>query len=273
MPELPEVETVARGLRAAMVGRHIDEVIIRRDKIRIPIPPDFADQVQGARVESVERRAKYLLLTLDNGYCILGHLGMSGRMMVFSRPLEPQKHDHVYLMLNDGQMVVFNDPRRFGLMTGGAASEMPQHPLLQHMGPEPLGGDFTAEYLYSQLQKRKQSIKPVLMDQKLVVGVGNIYAAEALYRTGINPERPANKLNRKQVAVLLAAVKAVLEEAIASGGSTLRDYVDSAGASGYFQHRFDVYDREGEPCRVCSTPITRLTQVGRSTFYCGKCQK
>jgi formamidopyrimidine-DNA glycosylase len=273
MPELPEVETVCRGLRAAMVGRHIDEVVLRRDKIRIPIPSDFAERVQGAAVTSVERRAKYLLIYLDNGYCILGHLGMSGRMMVFSHLPPPQKHDHVYFMLNDGQLVVFNDPRRFGLITGGAGAEMLGHPLLRDIGPEPLSSDFTVDYLYLHLQKRKQAIKPVLMDQKLVVGVGNIYAAEALYRTGINPERAANALSRRDCETLVAAVQAVLSDAIASGGSTLRDYVDSAGASGYFQHRFDVYNREGEPCRGCHTPITRMTQAGRSTFYCAICQK
>lgn len=274
MPELPEVETVRRGLEGSIIGRHIDEVVIRRDKIRIPIPADFAERVQGAQVKAVERRAKYLLIHLDNGYCMLVHLGMSGRMMVFSQPPKtPEKHDHVYWLLNDGQAMVFNDARRFGLVTGGDGAAIHSHVLLASMGPEPLGDVFTPNYLYSQLQRRKQAIKPVLMDQKLVVGVGNIYASEALYRTGIHPERPANELKRKQVQSLHAAVCAVLRDAIASGGSTLRDYVNSAGASGYFQHRFDVYDREGEPCRACSTPITRMTQAGRSTFWCESCQK
>lgn len=274
MPELPEVETVCRGLRAAMMGRHIDEVVLRRQKIRIPIPADLPEQVQGAKVTSVERRAKYLIIHLDNGYGILGHLGMSGRMMVFSRlPHTPEKHDHVYFMLNDGQVVVFNDPRRFGLITGCASADMQQHPLLRALGPEPLGEEFTAEYLYSQLQRRKQAVKPVLMDQKLVVGVGNIYAAEALFATGINPERPANEISKKQCKELVRAIQVVLEAAIASGGSTLRDYVDSAGASGYFQHHFEVYDREGKLCRKCTTPVTRITQAGRSTFYCAECQK
>lgn len=274
MPELPEVETVRRGLEASILGRHIDEVVLRRDAIRIPIPADFAERVQGGCVQSVERRAKYLLIHLDNGYSILAHLGMSGRMMVFSRlPEKVEKHDHVYFLLSDGQAVVFNDPRRFGLVTGGEGATIHQHALLGAMGPEPLGEDFTPDYLYGQLQRRKQAVKPVLMDQKLVVGVGNIYAAEALFRCGINPERPANRINKKQASALVTAIRAVLEEAIASGGSTLRDYVNSAGASGYFQHRFDVYDREGKPCRLCTTPITRMTQAGRSTFWCEKCQK
>lgn len=274
MPELPEVETVCRGLHANIVGRHIDEVIVRRAKIRITVPEDLPARMQGACVKAVERRAKYILMHLDNGYTMIGHLGMSGRMMVFSTlPQEAGKHDHIYFMLNDGQAVVFNDPRRFGLVTGCDTAAVYTHPLLVHMGPEPLGQDFTADYLYSQLRKRKSAIKPVLMDQKLVVGVGNIYASEALYRTGIHPERVANKVTRKQAGLLVQAIRDVLEAAIASGGSTLRDYVDSAGASGYFQHRFLVYDREGKPCATCATPIARMTQAGRSTFWCDKCQK
>lgn len=273
MPELPEVETVCRGLRSAIIGRQIDEVVLHREKIRVPIPEDFIERVQGGKVLAVERRAKYILITLDNDYCIIGHLGMSGRMMVFSEPQEPKKHDHVEFILSDGQVVVFNDPRRFGLMVGASCADVVNHPLLSILGPEPLGEDFTAEYLYSQLQKRKQSIKPVLMDQKLVVGVGNIYVAEALYRVGINPECPANKISKAKCKQLVSAIELVLGDAIASGGSTLRDYVDSAGESGYFQHRFSVYDREGKPCEQCATPIARITQAARSTFYCVKCKK
>lgn len=274
MPELPEVETVCRGLQANIVGRYIDEVVVRRSKIRIPVPDDLPERVQGARIEQVERRAKYILIHLGNGYTMIAHLGMSGRMMVFSRlPKTHEKHDHIYLLLNDGQAAVFNDPRRFGLLTGCLTEELSGHPLLASLGPEPLGGDFTADYLYSQLRRRKQAVKPALMDQKLVVGVGNIYVAEALYRTGINPERAANKITKTQANLLVSAIHAVLAEAIASGGSTLRDYVDSAGASGYFQHQFDVYDREGKPCRNCAVPITRMTQAGRSTFWCNSCQK
>lgn len=274
MPELPEVETVCRGLQANIVGRHIDELILRRAKIRIPVPEDLPERVQGAQIIKVERRAKYILIHLDTGYSIIGHLGMSGRMMVFSKlPQTPEKHDHIYMLLNDGQAVVFNDPRRFGLFTGCATASVSTHPLLAALGPEPLGEAFTADYLYSQLQKRKQAVKPVLMDQKLVVGVGNIYAAEALYQTGIHPERPAMKISRKEASALVVEIQAVLHAAIASGGSTLRDYVNSAGASGYFQHSFAVYNRENQPCLVCAAPITRMTQAGRSTFWCDKCQK
>lgn len=273
MPELPEVETVCRGLRQNVVGRHVEEIIIRRARIRIPVPDDFAERVQGARIEDVQRRAKYILMHLDNAYTIIAHLGMSGRMMVSSHmPQTPEKHDHIYWLLNDGQVITFNDPRRFGLVTGCASAEVQQHPLLVTMGPEPLDEQFHADYLYSQLQKRKQAIKPVLMDQKLVVGVGNIYAAEALHRCAIHPERPANKVTKKEAAALIYAIRAVLSEAIDSGGSTLRNYVDSAGASGYFQHRFAVYDREGQPCFTCHALIARIVQAGRSTFWCNACQ-
>lgn len=273
MPELPEVETVCRGLRQNVVRRHVEEVIIRRARIRIPVPDDFAERVQGARIEDVQRRAKYILMHLDNRYTIIAHLGMSGRMMVSSHmPQTPEKHDHIYWLLNDEQVITFNDPRRFGLVTGCASAEVQQHPLLATMGPEPLDEEFHADYLYSQLQKRKQAIKPVLMDQKLVVGVGNIYAAEALHRCAIHPERPANKVTKKEATALIYAIRAVLSEAIDSGGSTLRNYVDSAGASGYFQHRFAVYDREGQPCFTCHAPIARIVQAGRSTFWCRACQ-
>lgn len=274
MPELPEVETVCRGLQASIAGRHIDELVVRRAHIRIPVPADLPQRVQGAQVTHVERRAKYILIHLGNGYTMIGHLGMSGRMMVFSKlPEVAHKHDHIHISLNDGQGVVFNDPRRFGLLTGCSTDEVAAHPLLVGLGPEPLGEAFNAGYLHGQLEKRKQAVKPVLMDQKLVVGVGNIYASEALYRTGIHPERSARELTKKQASLLVSAIRDVLCEAIASGGSTLRDYVDSAGASGYFQHRFDVYGRENEPCRNCAAPIARMTQAGRSTFWCVSCQK
>lgn len=274
MPELPEVETVCRGLRGSILGRHIDEVVVRRAKIRIPVPEELPERMQGARINAVERRAKYILMHLDNGYTMLGHLGMSGRMMVFSRlPEAAEKHDHIHFLLNDGQAIVFNDPRRFGLVTGCDTEAVAAHPLLVGLGPEPLGAEFTGDYLYSQLRRRKSAVKPVLMDQKLVVGVGNIYASEALFRTGIHPEQPANEITCRQAAALVLAIRDVLEAAIASGGSTLRNYVDSAGASGYFQHRFQVYDREGKPCANCTTPITRMTQAGRSTFWCKNCQK
>lgn len=273
MPELPEVETVCRGLRQHITGLHIDEALVRRPAIRIPVPQDLPRRVQGARIESVERRAKYILLHLDNGYTILAHLGMSGRMMVHSTSMPLEKHDHIVFSLNDGKTVVFHDPRRFGLVTGEDTAAMAAHPLLAGLGAEPLGAEFDGGYLHVRLQRRKQQVKTAIMDQKLVVGVGNIYASEALHRCGIHPERAANGITRKQVDALVVAIRQVLEEAIASGGSTLRDYVNSAGASGYFQHRFAVYGREGKPCRHCATPVQRLTQAGRSTFFCSSCQK
>lgn len=274
MPELPEVETVCRGLRASMVGRRVEKVQVRRAAIRVPVPSDLAQRITGARVETVERRAKYILIAMNNGYCLLVHLGMSGRIMVFSpAPQELHKHDHVLFHLDDGQAVIFNDPRRFGLVTGAPCEEVATHPLLAVLGPEPLSEAFDAEYLYQRLQKRKQAIKPALMNQKLVVGVGNIYASEALFRSGIHPERPANKISKEKYGQLVTAIREVLEAAIASGGSTLRNYVNSGGQSGYFQHHFDVYDRESKPCLKCGELIARITQAGRSTFYCSKCQK
>lgn len=274
MPELPEVETVCRGLRASMVGRRIEEVQLRRASIRVPVPSDLPKRITGARVKNVERRAKYILITMDNDYCLLVHLGMSGRMMVFSpAPQELHKHDHVLFHLEDGQAVIFNDPRRFGLVTGAPCPDIPAHPFLAGLGLEPLSEAFDAEYLFGKLQKRKQAIKPALMDQKLVVGVGNIYASEALFKSGIHPERPANEIDKEKCRQLVMAIRSVLDAAIASGGSTLRNYVNSGGQSGYFQHHFDVYGREGRPCSKCGRPIAKIVQVGRSTFYCKNCQK
>lgn len=274
MPELPEVETVCRGLRASMVGRRMENIQIRRAMIRLPVPPDLPKRIAGAYVKAVERRAKYILITMDNGYCLLVHLGMSGRMMVFSTaPQELHKHDHVLFKLDDGQTVIFNDPRRFGLVIGAPCTEIAAHPLLAGLGPEPLSEAFNAEYLFHKLQKRKQHIKPALMDQKLVVGVGNIYASEALFKSGINPERPANEIDKEKYQQLVTAIHSVLNAAIASGGSTLRNYVNSGGQSGYFQHHFDVYGRESKPCSKCGGLVARITQAGRSTFYCGHCQK
>lgn len=266
MPELPEVETVCRGLRQSVLGRGIEQVELRRQRIRIPIPDDFAERVEGATIDRVERRAKYILMYLDNGYVVLIHLGMSGRLMVWSQlPEEYAKHDHVVFMLSDGQAIVFNDPRRFGVVTGCDAADVLRHPLLASMGPEPLEESFSGAYLYALCKGRSQAIKPLLMDQRIVVGVGNIYASEALFDCAILPERPANKITKKEAESMVSSIRKTLLSAIDSGGSTLRDYVDSRGESGYFQHRFLVYDKEGEGCAVCSSEIQRIVQVGRAT--------
>lgn len=274
MPELPEVETVCRGLRQAVLGRRIEKVALLRTVLRIPVPPDFVSHIEGKEITEIQRRAKYILIFLNNNYVIVAHLGMSGHMRVFSPLSETrEKHDHMVFFLSDGQAIIFNDARRFGLVTGCFTTELAVHPLLAGLGPEPLSAHFTPSYMFAQCQKRKQSIKPLLMDQKIVVGVGNIYAAEALHLSRINPERSANKMSFKECGDLISAVRVVLNAAIDSGGSTLRDYVNSVGSPGYFQHRFEVYDREGQPCRSCMNPIMRITQAGRSTFYCAECQR
>lgn len=274
MPELPEVETVCRGLRQTVLNREIVEVILRRNAIRTPIPDDMADKITGARILKVERRAKYILIHLDNGQVMMIHLGMSGRLMVLSQmPEHFEKHDHAAFLLNDGQVMLFNDPRRFGVLTYCHASDMAKHPLLSAMGPEPFSADFSADYLYALCQRRSQPIKPLLMDQRVVVGVGNIYASEALFKSGILPIRPANEIKKRKMKQLIDDVVSTLQSAIDSGGSTLRNYVDSRGESGYFQHRFFVYDKEGEPCALCGVPIQRIVQAGRSSFFCEKCQK
>ncbi len=273
MPELPEVETVRRGLEPRLLGQRVARVETMRANLRRAFPPDLAQALDGAKILSVGRRAKYLLLGTDRGRTALVHLGMSGKLLL--RPDRPEildKHDHLLLTLEDGRVLVFNDARRFGLWALAETAELAAHPLLRHLGPEPLSDDFTVDSLFSALQKRGGPVKPALMDQKLVVGVGNIYASEALFRAHIHPETPANSLKKNQLSLLVASIRAVLEAAIASGGSTLRDYVRSDGDVGYFQHNFAVYGRAGQPCQVCATPIDQITQAGRSSFFCSICQ-
>lgn len=272
MPELPEVETVCRGLAQAITGARIESVKLRRKDLRIPFPANFAKALAGRTITHISRRAKYLLFTLDNNSTILAHLGMSGHFRVEAPT--PQKfgiHDHVVITFDDGRVMIYHDPRRFGLMTLMKNSEMETHPLLSHLGPEPLSNHFSAAYLAEQLRKRKAPIKPVLMDQELVVGVGNIYASEALFLAGINPTKPAH-LAAKHSDDLVTAIRQVLSAAIDSGGSSLRDFLHVSGETGYFQHHFNVYGRKGEPCFSCKTPLKAIQQTGRSTFYCPKCQ-
>lgn len=273
MPELPEVETVKRGLVPVMEGRRVDEVLVHRYDLRVPVPDDFADIVAGQVIERIDRRSKYLLFHLSNGWSVVGHLGMSGRMTHLpSAEYQFQKHDHIEWRMEDEKSLIFHDPRRFGLMITALTSELADHPLLNKLGPEPLEEEFDSTYLYSALKKRKSAIKLAIMDSHLVVGVGNIYASEALFRAGIHPEIPANKITKAKAAALTDAIKQVLAEAIASGGSTLRDYVRSSGEMGYFQHRFAVYGREGEPCVTCGAPIQKILQAKRSTYFCVTCQ-
>jgi len=272
MPELPEVETVRCGLEQSILGAQIERVILNRKDLRIPFPPQFAKQLTGAKIVSVDRRAKYLLIHLDHDQVVIVHLGMSGKMLVMpAAAYQAKAHDHVLWYLRDGLLVVFHDPRRFGLMTLCPAAEIEQHPLLAHLGPEPLGNRFHAAYLAEQLSRRQSAIKLAIMDQHIVVGVGNIYACEALFMSGIDPRIPAKEA-ANQSELLVRSIKKVLKAAIQSGGSTLRDYVRSSGDAGYFQHHFQVYGREGEGCFTCQSPIRRMVQGGRSTFFCDECQ-
>lgn len=272
MPELPEVETVRRGLERTVKGKTIRAVQLRRADLRVPFPAGFAEALSGATVEGVSRRAKYLLFSLDNGRTLVAHLGMSGRFSTHGEMPGLKAHDHAVFSFEGGGVLVFNDARRFGLMTLAETRKIALHPLFKDLGPEPLSGDFSAAYLKEQLARRKGPVKPVLMDQKLVVGVGNIYASEALFSVGIDPRTPASKAAAR-AGELVTAIQGVLEAAIASGGSSLRDFFDADGAAGYFQHRFRVYGREEEPCTTCGAPIRRIAQAGRSTFYCARCQK
>ena len=274
MPELPEVETVCRGLALKLLGRRLTAVEQRRPNLRFPFPPDFAARLTGRRIEAIRRRAKYIIIELDDGMVLLVHLGMSGSMVVNEkRPLLLDRHDHVVFDIDNGTCVRFNDARRFGLMDLVSAAELGHHKLIRGLGLEPLSRDFDGPALAAMLKGRKTSVKLAIMDQRLVVGVGNIYASEALFRAGISPKRQAGTIQGERAAKLAAAIKTVLKEAIKAGGSSLRDYVQANGELGYFQHRWKVYDRDGEPCRICGGPIKKITQGSRSTFYCPKDQR
>ncbi len=280
MPELPEVETVCRGLAMRMVGKRLTKVEQRRPDLRFPLPTDFAARLTGRRVLAIRRRAKYMLIELDDGQVILGHLGMSGRMLVTDmRPAQLETHDHLVFDLEDGACVRFNDARRFGMMDLVLSTELDQHKLLRDLGPEPLGNDFNGPTLAAALKGKKTPIKSAILDQKVVVGIGNIYASEALFRAGLSPKRLAATIQGDRAERLAAAIKQVLIEAIAAGGSSLRDYVQADGELGYFQHQWKVYDREGLACPGCDCDlartggIRRLAQAGRSTFYCSRRQR
>ena len=273
MPELPEVETVRAGLTAAIEGALIERVALYRGDLRVPFGKDFAKKLTGRRITSITRRAKYLLFYLDSDDVLIAHLGMSGKFLVREKlPKTLGAHDHVVLYLKDGRVVLYNDARRFGLMVMAKKKELETHKLLAVLGPEPLDKEFSAAYLKGVLSGRKAPIKPVLMEQAVVVGVGNIYASEALFLAGIHPARPASEL-ASSASLIIKCIRKVLRDAIESGGSSLRDFVQVSGSAGYFQHRFNVYDREGEPCFSCKTPIMAMRQAGRSTYFCPHCQR
>lgn len=274
MPELPEVETVRRGLEGPLVGHRLVRVDQRRPDLRWPLPPDFASRLTGRRVERLERRAKFILAHLDDEQIWMTHLGMSGRMFIEAGLVAPPgKHDHIVIQTDDGVTVTFQDHRRFGMMDLFPATELLDHRLLKDLGPEPLGNAFAGPVLSAALEGRRTPIKAALLDQTVVAGLGNIYVCEALYRAGISPRRLAKSVAGKRAERLVPMIRAVLDEAIAKGGSTLRDYVQASGELGYFQHSFAVYGREGEPCHACGALVQRIVQSGRSTFFCGKCQR
>ncbi len=291
MPELPEVETVRTGLEPALKGHRLTRVETRRGDLRIPFPAGFVQHLTGRKVTGLRRRAKYILADLDNGTTLVMHLGMSGRMTVYARghaialdgiedesvPSEEGNgpHDHVVFETDAGARIVFTDHRRFGLMTILDTDKLGEDKLFKGLGPEPLDKSFNAEVLAAALKGKKTSIKAALLDQRVVAGIGNIYACEALFRAHLSPRRKASTISGERAKALVAAIKDVLRDAIKAGGSTLRDYKKSDGGMGYFQHRFEVYDREGEPCpaKGCKGTIRRIVQTGRSTFYCPSCQK
>lgn len=271
MPELPEVETTRRGIAPHVVGARVTAVVVRRHDLRQPISKDLA-AIEGRVITEVTRRSKYLLLGIDDGSTVLVHLGMSGSLRVI-RPADPWKtHDHVGIGLSNGRELRFHDPRRFGLVLR-LRGDPQDHPLLAHLGPEPLGDGFDTAHLQAACATRKAAIKQVIMDAKVVVGVGNIYACESLFRAGILPRTPACKLGKPRLARLAAAIREVLAEAIAQGGTTLRDFLHSDGEPGYFRQRLFVYGRTDEPCRVCGTPLRHAVIGQRSTWWCPRCQK
>jgi formamidopyrimidine-DNA glycosylase len=271
MPELPEVETVCRSLAPRLAGRHVRRLLIRNAALRWPIDPELPGRLAGAKIGTLNRRAKYILIDSDAGRLLI-HLGMSGSLRVLRAPEPPGKHDHYDLVLDDGNVVRFNDPRRFGSITWippGLAS----HPLLDGLGIEPLSDEFDGPWLYHATRGRRVAIKLFLMDSRRIAGIGNIYANEALYYAGIHPATRAERVGPKRCERLAGAVRSVLTRAVEAGGSSLRDFVDTTGACGHFQLEYRVYGRDDEPCTTCGRTVRVLRQGQRSTFYCPGCQR
>lgn len=286
MPELPEVEIVRRGLEPALKGKAFGRIEQHRPDLRFPLPKYFPVQLRGRRVERLERRGKYLLAYLSGGQVLLMHLGMTGCFTVHApvndkASLAPARHDHVVFHMQDGGTVTYNDPRRFGFMMLIAEKELDEHPLLHHLGIEPLSAALTPEHLALRARGKRMALKPFLADQRIIAGLGNIYACEALHRARLSPKRGAASIASKagqpneRARALVPAIRAVLEDAIKAGGSSLRDYRQANGELGNFQHSFAVYGREGKPCprKGCGGTVRRCVQAGRSTFYCSRCQR
>ena len=271
MPELPEVETIRRGLALHVVGQRIARVIVRDRRLRWPVPAGMEKRLTGCLIQGISRRGKYLLIDCTSG-CLLWHLGMSGSLRIVLPNTPAGKHDHVDIVLASGATVRFTDPRRFGALLW-AGSEPETHTLLAGLGPEPLEADFTGQWLYNATRGGRVALKLWLMDARRVAGIGNIYANEALFRAGIRPTRAAGRIARESCLRLVAAIQEILQRAIEAGGSTLRDFVGADGQPGHFQQEYFVYGRGGEPCRVCRTPIRLIRQSGRASYYCPICQR
>lgn len=279
MPELPEVETIKTAIERHIGNARIDDVIIRNRRLRLPVPDDTEERLSNHRITGYRRRAKYILIHLDNGLSIIWHMGMSGRVLICDRPPDlPGKHDHIIIRTDKG-CLVYNDARRFGLFTYCETAVLNKHPLLAKMGPEPFDEALTADYLYNRLQKKKIPLKTALLDQGIVTGIGNIYASEALYHAAISPLRPADKVGRSECKKLIEAIRKTLQSAIAAGGSTLKDYEKPDGSLGYFQNLHCVYNKTGQKCPQCTCDtaktggIRKTVLAGRSTFYCPRKQK
>lgn len=283
MPELPEVETVLRGLAPVLEGRTISHACVNRPDLRWPFPKNMAERLKMQKILRLRRRSKYILWDLSSGETLLIHLGMSGRVLISGDPLGQyvhdhpalQKHDHVIFDIDNGARVTFNDPRRFGAMDLLCTDTAENHSLLRDIGPEPLSNNFNESYLIDKIKRKKSAMKSVLLDQKVVAGLGNIYVCEILFRAGISPKRLAEKVPQKKIATLVPITRQVLNAAIQAGGSSLRDFRQADGELGYFQHNFSVYGREDQLCPTegCSQRIKRIVQSGRSSFYCSRCQK
>lgn len=281
MPELPEVETVRRGLTPAMQGQKIARLEVNRPDLRFPFPERFRERVEGATVTHMGRRAKFLVTELSTGEALIMHLGMSGRFTVNAAntaefhhdPGTNPAHDHVVFHMQHGATVTYNDPRRFGFMELWPMAELDTYPRVAHLGPEPLSNHFNAAYLDDQFRGKAAPIKAALLDQSIIAGLGNIYVCEALFRSGISPRRKATSVAGKRNERLAPAINKVISEAIAAGGSSISDFANASGELGYFQKQFDVYDREGDACKTCGTAIKRIVQSGRSTFFCSNCQR
>jgi len=270
MPELPEVETTKNGIAPYIEGKAVSCIIVRQAKLRWPVP-DSIKKMQNQIVQRVQRRAKYLLLETQKGTAII-HLGMSGSLRVVETDTPPEKHDHVDIAFEHGKVLRLRDPRRFGCVLW-TQEPVNEHKLICNLGPEPLSDDFTAAYLFEQAKNRKVSIKVFIMNAQIVVGVGNIYASESLFMAGIHPKRAAGRVSLKRLKTLVASIKKVLKKSIEQGGTTLKDFANAEGQSGYFQVALHVYGKTGEPCSHCSTPIKQIKLGQRSTFYCPSCQK